>query len=129
VLPAGKWFDFYTGEFVGENQTIEVTPPLSQIPLFVKDGALVPLIGERQWSPSPGESVPLEVRHYGEKPGALALYDDDGETFAYEKGEYSWTQLRATRDGQGVWQGAVTPTPAGKPWHYADVRWTFMTRP
>ena len=44
VLPAGKWFDFYTGRLAGENQTIEVTPPLSQIPLFVKDGGLVPMI-------------------------------------------------------------------------------------
>jgi alpha-glucosidase (family GH31 glycosyl hydrolase) len=129
VLPAGKWFDFYTGKFAGENQTIEVTPLLSQIPLFVKDGALVPLIGERQWSPGPGESVPLEIRHYGEKPGTLTLYDDDGETFAYEKGEYCWTQLRASRDEQGVWQGSITPTPAGKPWHYSGVTWTFMTPP
>ena len=40
-------------------------------------------------------TVALEVRHYGEAPGKLALYDDDGETFGYEKGEYSWMQLAA----------------------------------
>src|SRR4029077_20806286 len=60
VLPAGKWFDFYTGGLVGEGRTIEVTPPLSQTPVYVKDGGLVPMIGERQWAPEPGESLPLE---------------------------------------------------------------------
>src|SRR5262249_20373563 len=42
LLPAGKWYDFYTGKFAGENQTIEVTPSLAQMPVFVKDGSLVP---------------------------------------------------------------------------------------
>jgi alpha-glucosidase (family GH31 glycosyl hydrolase) len=127
VLPAGKWYDFYTGALAGENQTVEVTPPLSQIPLFVKDGGLVPMIGERQWAPGPDEVVPLEVRHYGEAPGSMALYDDDGETFGYEKGDYSWTRLSVERAAAGAWQGKVTPDPNGKQWRYKDVRWAFMT--
>ena len=128
VLPAGRWYDFYTGRLVGENQTIEVTPPLSQIPLFVRDGSLVPLVGERQWTAAAGEILPLEVRHYGEQPGALALYDDDGETFDYETGDYSWTQLSVTRDGQSGWRGSVTPDKNGRKWHYSAVSWTFMTK-
>ncbi len=128
VLPAGRWYDFYTGKLAGENQTIEVTPPLSQIPLFVKDGALVPMISERQWTPGADESLAMEIRHYGDQPGKLALYDDDGETFNYEKGEYSWTQLSVTKDGQGVWHGSVTPDKNGKKWHYSAVSWTFMTK-
>jgi len=127
LLPAGKWFDFYTGRLVGESQTLEVTPPLSQTPVFVKDGGLVPMIGERQWAPGPDEVLALEVRHYGERPGTIALYDDDGETFDYEKGEHSWTRLEVARDGTGVWNGTVTPDPKGKPWRYSDVKWTFMT--
>jgi alpha-D-xyloside xylohydrolase len=59
----GKWYDFYTGKFAGENQTIEVTPPLSQMPVFVKDGSLVPLLAaSRQWTPTAHETVALEVR-------------------------------------------------------------------
>jgi alpha-D-xyloside xylohydrolase len=129
VLPAGKWFDFYSGKFVGENQTVEVTPPWSQTPIFVRDGGLVPLIGERQWAPGRDEILPLEVRHYGLKPGSLALYDDDGETFDYENGACSWTQLRVVRDERGAWKGTVAPVQNGKPWHYSEVRWVFMTRP
>jgi alpha-glucosidase (family GH31 glycosyl hydrolase) len=128
VLPAGRWYDFYTGKFSGENQTVEVTPPLSQIPLFVRDGGLVPLIPERQWAPGRDEVLPLEVRHYGERPGRLALYDDDGETFDYERGEYSWTILNVSRDGRGTWQGSVTPDARGRRWRYSDVTWAFMTK-
>jgi hypothetical protein len=58
----------------------------------------------------------------------LALYDDDGETFDYERGEYSWTRLRAGRGVRGEWRGAVTPDPRGTRWRYSDVTWTFMTK-
>lgn len=128
VLPSGRWYDFYTGKLAGENQTIEVTPPLSQIPLFVKDGGLVPMIAERQWAPGPNEILPLEVRHYGERPGSFALYDDDGETFDYERGEYSWTRLNVNGDARGGGRGTVTPDARGPRWRYSQVAWTFMTR-
>lgn len=128
ILPAGRWYDFYTGKLAGENQTIEVTPPLSQIPLFVRDGSLVPMIGERQWTPGPEEILPIEIRHYGELPATLALYDDDGVTFDYERGVYSWTQLSVSKDSRGVWQGSVTPDRNGRKWRYSTVTWTFMTK-
>ena len=129
VLPAGRWYDFHTGAFAGEGETILVTPQPSRIPVFVKDGGLVPMIGERQWAPGADEVVPLEVRHYGEKPGAAVVYDDDGETFDYEKGERSWTRLEVTRGADGAWKGTVVPDPDGPRWRYSDVTWTFMTAP
>jgi alpha-glucosidase (family GH31 glycosyl hydrolase) len=130
VLPPGKWFDFHSGRLVGEGPaTVDVTPPPSQIPLFVRDGGLVPLVGERHWAPAPDEILALEVRHYGEKPGTFELYDDDGETFDYEKGERSWTRLSVVRDAQGSWSGRVTNDPTGKAWRYRDVTWRFMTQP
>jgi alpha-glucosidase (family GH31 glycosyl hydrolase) len=128
LLPAGKWYDFYTGKFAGENQTIDVTPALAQMPVFVKDGALIPMLAEdRQWAPAANEVVPLEVRHYGTGAGKLLLYDDDGETFDYEKGAYSWTELRATRDANGHLVGTVIQDKTQPKWHYSDVKWTFMT--
>ena len=127
VLPPGKWYDFYTGSLAGENQTIEVSPALDRIPLFVKDGGVLPLIEARQWSPEKNEILPLELRHYGERAGTLRLYDDDGETFDYENGSYSWTQLDAKRDESGKWITSTTPDSNGHAWHYRDVKWTFMT--
>ncbi|MCX6956392.1 MAG: DUF5110 domain-containing protein [Verrucomicrobia bacterium] len=127
LLPAGKWYDFYTGKFAGENQTIEVAPSLDAMSVFVKDGSLIPLLAEnRQWTPAASETVALEVRHYGEAPGKLALYDDDGETFDYEKGEYSWTQLAVEKDANGAWKSSVTPDANGRKWHYSEVKWVWM---
>ena len=128
VLPAGRWFDFYTGALAGEHETIEVAPPLSQIPVFVRDGGLVPMIAARQFAPGPDDVLPLEVRHYGTSPGAMQLYDDDGETFDYERGERSWTRLEAVRDDTGAWKGTITPDSTGQRWRYGPVRWTWMTR-
>jgi alpha-glucosidase (family GH31 glycosyl hydrolase) len=89
LLPAGKWYDFHTGKLAGANETIEVIPSLAAIPVFVKDGALIPMISARLTAPAASETVALEIRHYGEAPGRLSLYDDDGETFNHEKGDYS----------------------------------------
>ena len=40
ILPSGKWYDFYSGEYVGENEIIEVEAKLEEIPLFVRDGGI-----------------------------------------------------------------------------------------
>lgn len=126
LLPAGKWYDFHTGKFAGENQTIEVTPALATMPVFVRDGALIPMLEPRTSVPRAGEVVALEIRHYGEAPGSLALYDDDGETFDFEKGNASWTTLETTNAGDGRLTGKITPDKNGKKWSYGDVKWTQM---
>ena len=96
------------------------------MPVFVKDGALIPMIEPRDSAPRSGEVVALEIRHYGTAAGALALYDDDGETFDFEKGNFSWTQLAVKKDAAGKFAGSVTPDPNGKKWSYGEVKWTFM---
>ena len=128
VLPSGKWFDFYTGRLAGEGGAITVTPRLTEIPLFVRDGGLIPMIPERLFAPESGEVLPLEVRHYGTAPGAMDLYDDDGETFDYERGARSWTRLRMDRAPDGQWSGSVIADPSGAQWRYASVTWVQMTQ-
>ena len=124
VLPPGKWYDFYTGDLAGEHETISVTPPLERIPLFVRDGGLVPLIPARQFAPGRDDVSSLEMRYYGSKPGSMRLYDDDGETFDYERGQRSWTGLAITRGAAG----SVTPSSASARWRYSDVRFVQMTK-
>ena len=131
ILPAGRWYDFYTGALVGGGQVITAKPGLSKIPLYVRDGGIIPLLAEaRRQVPRAGEQVDLEVRHYGETPGSFALYDDDGTTFAYERGEFSWTTLFATRDvsAPGSLRGDARRPPAGKPFSYREIRWTRWWR-
>jgi alpha-glucosidase (family GH31 glycosyl hydrolase) len=44
VLPKGDWFDFYSGEYAGNGETITIQTKLEEIPLFVKDGAIIPML-------------------------------------------------------------------------------------
>ena len=125
VLPAGKWYDFWTGAYVGAGEVVTVSPPPDRIPLFVRDGAVIPMLAaDRPNAPAPGDTVDLEARHYGDAPGRFALYDDDGTTFAYERGAYSWTTLAVTRAASGGLVGAVERS-AG-PFSYRAVAWRMM---
>ncbi len=127
VLPKGDWYDFYTGKYAGNGEKITVTPGLDRIPVYVKDGAILPFMEPRLHAPKAGEKVNLEIRHYGKADGSYRLYDDDGETFDYEKGAYSWRDITVTRDKKGMLKGAISKAEKGKPNSIANVTWKFMT--
>jgi len=127
VLPKGKWYDFYTGEYAGDGEVITVTPGLNKIPVYVKDGAIIPMMPPLLHAPKAGEKVDIEIRHYGEKPGRYLLYDDDGETFNYEKGDYSWREIKTEKDKKGKWKGTISTAEKGKPNTIGKVSWKFMS--
>lgn len=127
MLPKGDWYDFYTGRYVGNGEKITVTPGLDRIPVYVKDGAILPFMEARLHAPKAGEKVNLEIRHYGKADGAYRLYDDDGETFDYEKGAYAWRDIKVTRDKKGRLKGTISRAEKGKPNSIANVTWKFMT--
>jgi alpha-glucosidase (family GH31 glycosyl hydrolase) len=127
LLPPGKWYDFYTGELAGEEEVITLTPGLDRIPLFVKDGAIIPMLKEeRTRMPVEGEKLALEIRHYGEEPGTFTLYDDDGVSFNYEEGKYSLTELRVSREGSSLTPGMNVSNEAFF-YYTSDPVWVFMT--
>lgn len=128
VLPKGNWYDFYTGEYVGNGQTITVSPGLDRIPVFVKDGAIIPLMEPVLHTPAAGQKMNLEIRHYGKADGQYRLYDDDGETYDYERGEYAWRDIRVTRDRKGRLKGHISKAEKGKPDNVGTVTWRFMTQ-
>ena len=97
VLPNGNWYDFYTGELVGNGETITIKTKLEQIPLFVKDGGIIPMMPPVNNIESANGKLDLEVRHYGRKENTYSLYDDDGKTFDYERGVFSITELKVQR--------------------------------
>ena len=98
-LPKGDWYDFYTGEFVGNGSSIEVATP-ERTPLFVKDGAVIPMLAKAINNTRNAYGHPLEVRHYGKSSGSFALYEDDGNSFNYENGEFGIRELSFV-DGKG----------------------------
>ncbi|WP_026260193.1 TIM-barrel domain-containing protein [Segetibacter koreensis] len=127
VLPQGKWYNFYTGEYAGKGEIIEIEPGLDNIPLYVKDGGIVPMIPPVLHAPTPGETLPLELRHYGESKGSISLYDDDGETFNYKKGNYMRYSFSATKDSDGKWIGKEEIFNKNKmTQQYKNFSWKFM---
>ena len=126
ILPKGKWYDFYTGKLVGNGIVITVTPGLDKIPVYVKDGGMIPMMPPMLHAPRLGEQVDIEIRHYGEKPGSYRLYDDDGETFNYEQGQFTFRECKAFLQS-GVWKGTISPPEKGKPNTIGKVSWKFMT--
>ncbi|MDP4290731.1 MAG: glycoside hydrolase family 31 protein, partial [Bacteroidota bacterium] len=127
LLPKGKWYDFYTGKYAGDGEVIQVTPGLSRIPVFVKDGAIIPMMKPMLHAPAAGQKVDLEICYYGTRPGSYRLYDDDGETFNYEKGDYSWREIKVTTDKKGKPAGTISKAEKGKPDNIGNITWKFMT--
>jgi len=128
VLPKGKWYDFYTGKYAGDGEVIKVTPGLDMIPVFVKDGGIIPMMPPMLHAPAAGQKFDLEIRYYGTKPGSYRLYDDDGETFDYEKGIFSWREVRVSADKKGKLTGSISKVEKGKPDNLGNVTWKFMTQ-
>lgn len=127
ILPKGRWYDFYTGDYVGNGEIITVTPGLDKIPVYVKDGGIIPMMPPMLHAPKAGEKVDLEIRYYGEKPGHYLLYDDDGETFNYEKGDYSRRDIKVEKDKKGRLKGTIAAPEKGKPNTVGKLTWKFMT--
>jgi alpha-D-xyloside xylohydrolase len=126
ILPEGKWFDFYTGKYVGEEEIINVTPGLDIIPVYVKDGGIIPMMPPV--STISKEKLPVEIRYYGHKESSYNLYDDDGESYDYEKGKFTWIKLSAKADSKGTLKGEVSIPEGASIWSYSNFSWKFMTK-
>ena len=100
-LPSGNWYDFYSGQLVGSHTALLVKAEElnDQIPLFVKDGALIPMLSKDVLNTEEIQGCDLEVRHYGTIDGTFELYEDDGKSFDYEKGSYRVRSLAVTEQG------------------------------
>lgn len=62
------------------------------------------------------------------KNGNYKLYDDDGETFAYEKGIFSWREIKVERQKNGELKGSISAEEKGKPGTVGKVTWRYMTK-
>ena len=88
-LPSGSsWYDFYTGYRYEGGQNISVEVSLDHIPLFVRAGGILPMEHQLQYA-SELVDTPLEIHLYTGEDGSFIWYEDDGESYAYEKGEYN----------------------------------------
>jgi alpha-D-xyloside xylohydrolase len=95
-LPAGvNWFDFWTGEKIAGGQTISKETPIDIIPLYIKEGSILPIgpnvqyATEKKWDN-------LELKVYTGANGSFTLYEDEFDNYNYENGAY--TEIPITWD-------------------------------
>jgi alpha-D-xyloside xylohydrolase len=88
-LPSGtRWYDFQTGHAFDGGQTISAPAPLGRMPLFVRAGSIVPVGPEIQYT-NEKPDAPVTLYIYTGANGAFSLYEDDGTSYGYQRGESS----------------------------------------
>lgn len=88
-LPKGKvWFDLYSGQSYAGGQRIAASAPYERIPVFVKSGSILPIGRALQYTGEhPQDELTLYV--YDGANASFVLYEDEGDNYNYEKGQYS----------------------------------------
>lgn len=88
-LPKQKgWYDFYTGAYHAGGQTIVADAPYDKIPVFIPEGAILPIGPEMQWSDEKKPEL-IDLYVYAGKDGSYTLYEDEGTNYNYEKSKYA----------------------------------------
>ena len=100
-LPPGDWYDFYSGEYAGSNKLIErnAADTGNRLPLLVKDGAVIPLLNASVQNTEAAYGHDLEIRHYGRRAGQCLLYEDDGKTYGFGRGEFRVRRFTVNEQG------------------------------
>ena len=99
-LPNAKWYDFWTGAAIQGDRTLDAPSPIDRMPLYVRAGSILPLGPDIQYA-AEKSADPIELRVYRGANGAFTLYEDENDTYDYEKGfhatiPFSWDETAHT---------------------------------
>lgn len=102
-FPEGTWYDYWTGEaYEGGKWLPKYKAGLDRCPVFIRQGAIIPMYPDMNyvWE-KPADVLTLDLYPYGET--SFDMYEDDGLTRAYRKGESARTLItvKAPRGGEG----------------------------
>ncbi|MEH3159915.1 MAG: DUF5110 domain-containing protein [Sphingomonas taxi] len=114
-LPAGAdWYDFDSGRFHRGGATIAAAAPYERMPLFVRAGAIVPTGPALQYArEKPDGAIVLHV--FTGRDGSFSLYEDDGVTPGYEKGQFARVPLTWNEAARTLTIGTRVGGYAGMP--------------
>jgi alpha-glucosidase/alpha-D-xyloside xylohydrolase len=109
-LPNGVWWDFWTGERVQGGQIFTRWLDLDTIPVYVKAGTVLPTGPVKQFAIEPS-TEPVKFTIYPGTDGQISFYEDDGQSFAYEQGEFTRIELKWTEASRtlSITQGRGMP--------------------
>jgi alpha-glucosidase len=123
-LPAGVWFNFWTGERLVGPQHIVAHAPLDTLPLFVRGGAVIPMAPLQQYAGQrPLDTINLHL--WPGTPCVLPWYEDDGNSLAYEYGGFHERDLVCS---SGLLRGSLQFRPASGKFPSAVKRWRVLLR-
>jgi alpha-D-xyloside xylohydrolase len=91
-LPTAKWYDFWTGAAIQGGHTFDAPSPVDRIPLYVRAGSILPLGPDVEYA-AEKSADPIELRVYRGGNGAFTLYEDENDSYDYEKGAYATIPL------------------------------------
>jgi alpha-glucosidase (family GH31 glycosyl hydrolase) len=125
-LPAGAWYDFWTGARHEGPGGVTLEAPLDRLPLLVRAGAIVPMGPVIQHTGLPQAEITLLIHpspidpRSGSGTSRFELYEDDGRSNAYRDGHYALTPIECVAGPAGVTVRIGEPTgdrsvvPAGR---------------
>ena len=91
-LPRGSWFDFWTEERLEGGREIDRNVDLETMPLHVRAGAVLPLAPVKEYVDQQ-VTEPVTMVVYPGADGSSTVYEDDGRSFDYRKGEFMRIEL------------------------------------
>lgn len=93
------WYNLYSGEFVAGGQNLTVEAPYERMPLFVREGSILPAGPEIEYTDQkPG--APIDIYVYTGKDGSFELYEDESTNYNYEDGKFSIIKFEYSEDEQ-----------------------------
>lgn len=101
-LPEGcGWYDFWTGDKHGGGETVDKETCLERIPLFVREGSIIPVIPGLEYATQKEDEI--ELRIFPGKDARFLFYHDAGDGYGYEKDEFetiefSWEEKQRRLD-------------------------------
>ncbi|HEY8900806.1 MAG TPA: TIM-barrel domain-containing protein [Chthoniobacterales bacterium] len=113
-LPAGIWYDWWTGERIEGGREIVRPVDLATLPLYVRAGAIIPLDPLRQYAMEP-VSEPTTLRLYPGADGEFFLYEDQGDTNDYLEGASATIPLRWDEKARSLTLGPRRGSYPGMP--------------
>jgi alpha-D-xyloside xylohydrolase len=93
------WYDFYTGAYINGGQRLVVDAPYEKIPVFVREGSIIPFGPAMEWSDQkPAELINLYV--YEGADADFQLYEDEGTNYNYENGHYATIDIHYSENAK-----------------------------
>lgn len=114
------WYDFWTGERFRGGQSIKRNTPLGIMPLYVRAGSILPMGGDEEYTDQHPDQA-IDLRIYPGASADITLYNDDGVTYDYEKGQYSRISIRWNNRARtlmiGTREGSFPGMPLRRTFH------------